>query len=281
MISNLMMMLRLNKNYDINVDEIRPMVLSSIRAYKVKHQEKYGEMIICCDDKNYWRRQVFPYYKMNRKKTQKESLVDWHEVFAALEVVKQELIESFPYTVIQVEAAEADDVIASICHRYGELGIMSNSAEQILVLSSDKDFGQLQKYANVDQYMPIQKRWQTVNNPERFIHEHILAGDSSDGVPNFLSDDDTFVNDTKRQTSLTAVRIDKTNGLSPEEFCTPEELVRYERNKLLIDLDMVPENIQEDAVNQYSDRIHKGRGKLLNYFIQHKLKQQLQNIQDF
>jgi len=278
MISNLMQQIG-GKNVPIEEDLVRHMVLNSLRLYKNKFSEQYGDLVICCDDKNYWRRDIFPYYKAHRKKDREQSGLDWHTIFEVLNGIRDDLKEAFPYKVIQIERAEADDIIASICHEYGDLGV-TNGSEPILILSSDKDFVQLQKYANVEQYSPMQKKYVNCNNPARYIHEHILKGDRGDGVPNFLSADDTFVNG-KRQRPITSKKIDAWNGMIPEQFCNEEMLRGYKRNQQLVDLDFVPQNIQDEVIEKLDNYKSNGRDKMFNYFIQKRLKNLMEVIQEF
>lgn len=279
MISNLMVQIG-GKNVTIEEDLVRHMVLNSLRMYKKKFGAKYGEMVICCDDKNYWRRDIFPYYKMNRKKDREASDLDWNTIFTVLNNIRDELMNTFPYKVIRIERSEADDIIASLCHEYGQLGVKSENSEPILILSSDKDFVQLQKYANVEQFSPMQKKFVNCNNPARFIHEHILRGDRGDGVPNFLTKDDVFINGG-RQKPLAAKKIDAWNGLEPEQFCDNEMLRNYKRNQQIIDLDYVPEHIQKEAVESYQNYKSNGREKLFPYFIEKKLKNLMDVIHEF
>ena len=180
---------------------------------------------------------------------------------------------------IQVDRAEADDVIASLCHEYGDLGV-TNGSDPILILSSDKDFVQLQKYANVEQYSPMQKKFINCSNPARYIHEHILRGDRGDGVPNFLSADDVFVIG-KRQKPLSTKKIDAWNGMSPNDFCSDEMLRGYKRNQQLVDLDFVPDHIQEEVIDIFDNYKLNGRDKMFNYFVQKRLKNLMEVIQEF
>ena len=280
MISNLMQQVGNKKNVALDENLIRHMVLNSLRLYRKKFSAKYGELVICCDDKNYWRRNIFPYYKAHRKKDREASHLDWHMIFEILNSIRDDLKSEFPYKVLQVEHAEADDIIASICHVYGFLGVAPSDATPILILSSDKDFVQLQKYANVEQYSPMQKKFVTVANPARYIHEHILRGDRGDGIPNFISADDTFVSN-KRQKPLSTKKIDVWNGLEPEEFCDEEMLRGYKRNQQLVDLDFIPENIQEEAFNQFKNYETNDRSVMFNYFVQKRLKNLMEVINDF
>jgi hypothetical protein len=280
MISNLMMQIGGKKNVAVEEDLVRHMVINSLRMYRTKFFKKYGELVICCDDKNYWRRELFPYYKIHRKKDRDESGLDWNMIFTVLNGIRDDIREKFPYKVIQIEHAEADDIIGSLCHRFGHLGITNGSAEPILILSSDKDFMQLQKYANVEQYSPMQKKFITCSNPARYIHEHILKGDRGDGVPNFLSDDDVFVNG-KRQKPLATKKIDAWNGMSPEDYCDERMIRNYRRNQQLVDLDFIPEDIQNEANEIFDNYKLNERGKIFNYFIEKKMKNMMEVIGDF
>lgn len=275
MISNLMVQLGNHTNAELDEDLLRHMILNSIRAYNVKFKGEYGEMIIACDAGNSWRRQIFPYYKANRKKAREKSEINWTVVFDTLGRVREELKEFFPYRVIQVDGAEADDVIGTLVQTYGYTN------EKILILSGDKDFVQLQTYPNVKQFDPVQKKWRTSNDPSRFIKEHIMRGDVGDGVPNFLSADDTFVIGG-RQKPLSQKKLD--NWLDceqPEQFCDANMLRNYKRNEQLVDLRFIPQRIKEEVLRQYEEQAGKTRNKLFNYFIEKRLKNLLETINEF
>lgn len=272
MISTLMMQIGNHKNIKLEEDLVRHMVLNSLRAHKVKFSAEYGEMVIACDDKNYWRKQVFPYYKANRKKEREASELDWNTLFESLNRIRQELKDYFPYKVIQIEHAEADDIIAVLVKEYNHLG-------KLLILSGDKDFGQLQKYPNVTQYSPVLKKYISCTNPDLFLKEHILKGDSSDGVPNFLSEDNVFVMGI-RQSPVTSKRLAGWILQEPEQFCNEAMLRNYKRNQRLIDLEFVPDDIKTQTLEQYNTQI-KDRSKLFNYFIQYQLKNLMEHINEF
>ena len=276
-IANLMMQL---KHSELSEDLIRHMILNSLRYNKQKFGKEFGELVICCDDKNYWRKDIFPYYKAHRKSDREKSPLDWNMIFETLNKVRDELKETFPYKVIRAQRAEADDIIASICHKYGHLGIKNGSAEPILILSSDKDFAQLQKYANVEQYSPNTKKWIRISNPERYLREHIMRGDRGDGIPNFLSKDSCFVNG-ERQKPLSIKKIDSCAALEPSEFCDEKMLRNYSRNEVLVNLDCVPEWIQESIINQFDKYQEPDRKGLLSYFIKNKLRNLTEHIGDF
>jgi hypothetical protein len=279
MISNLMMQPGLKAD-GINENMIRHMVLNSIRMYNVKFKDQYGEMVICADDKKYWRRDLFPYYKASRKKTREESPYDWNLIFETLNKVRDEIRENFPYKVIQIDKTEADDVIGTLCHEYG-VELKNESTEKILILSSDKDFMQLQKFANVEQYSPIAKKFLKEANPVRFLREHIIKGDRGDGIPNILSSDDTFVAES-RQKPVIEKKLNIWVTQNPEEFCDATMLKNYKRNESLIDLSKVPEEFSSRILDAY--RVPgevKGKDKILNYFIKNRMKLLMEHIQEF
>jgi hypothetical protein len=279
MISNLMMQPGLNSS-GIDENMIRHMVLNSIRMYKVKFGDKYGELVICADDKKYWRRDVFPYYKASRKKARAESPYDWNLIFETLNKVRDEIRENFPYRVIQVDKTEADDVIGTLCHTYGA-ELKNESTESILILSSDKDFMQLQKFVNVEQYSPIAKKFLKEANPVRFLKEHIIKGDRGDGIPNILSSDDTFIAEA-RQKPVVEKKLNTWVEQNPEDFCDATMLKNYRRNESLIDLSKVPTEFSDKILETYrAPRQVKGKDKILNYFIKNRMKLLMEHIQEF
>ena len=256
---------------EVDISMIRHMILNSLRMYRQKYHEEYGELVLCCDGRNSWRREHFPLYKAGRKTTRDASSKDWTQIFGCLDTIKSELKEYFPYKYIEVEEAEADDVIGVLAKSWGE---------PIMIISGDKDFIQLQVSDNVDQYSPITKKIVYDANPERYLKEHILRGDSSDGIPNFLSADDCIV-EKIRQTPITKKKIDLWIDQDPEDFCNEEQLRNYHRNMKLIDLQYTPSNIVDQIGKQY-DEIPKGnRSGLLNFFIERKLNNLIESIGEF
>ena len=274
MISNLMIQLGNHTNADIEEDLLRHMVLNSVRAYNVKFKNEFGEMIIACDAGNNWRRQIFPYYKANRRKNREKSEINWTSVFETLNKVRDELKDYFPYRVIRVDGAEADDIIGTLAQTYG------NTNEKILILSGDKDFVQLQAFMNVQQFDPVQKKWRKTNDVDKFMKEHIIRGDAGDGVPNFLSADDTFVVGA-RQKPISQKKLDQWLDADPKEFCDEKMLRGYLRNQQLVDLNFIPPDIKKEVLVQYEQQAGKGRDKLFNYFIERRLKLLLESINEF
>ncbi|NBX51830.1 hypothetical protein EBT25_18290 [bacterium] len=252
------------------------MVINTIRSLKTQFSGKHGELIIACDDRKYWRREFFPPYKGNRKQDREKSNIDWHAIFDTLNQVKQELKDNFPYRVIQVDGAEADDVIGALCMEFGsEL----NNEDKILILSGDKDFVQLQVYGNVEQFDPIRKKDLSHNDPVKFKQHLILSGDRGDGVPNVLSPDNSIV-DGLRQKPLRETKIEEI--LKAERSSLPEDILRnWHRNTMMIDLSYTPATLRTSILDEYKAQANKPRDKMFNYFIQHKMKLLLESIGDF
>lgn len=274
-IANLMAQIGNHTNVGIDENLLRHMVLNTIRSLKTKFSSEYGELIICCDDKKVWRKEVFKFYKANRKKAREESELDWGTIFNSLNKIKAELKEFFPYRVIQIEGAEADDVIGSITLKYGQ---MLNTGERILILSGDKDFGQLQVFGNVSQFDPVRKKYIKHDDPVKFTRELILKGDRGDGVPNILSPDDSFITNVRQK----PLRIEKfINITNPRQELKDELLRNWLRNEQLIDLNYTPEDIQMKVIEEYETQSGKGKDKLFNYFVTHKLSSLMESIQEF
>ncbi len=260
-----------SKYGDVSMDTLRPSVLNTLRVYRNKFTKEYGELILCCDSPKSWRKDIFPNYKASRRKAKATgSDIDWQDLYDSLNLLKSELTEWFPYKVLQVEGAEADDIIA----------VLTRSAhERTLILSSDKDFIQLQGF-NVRQYSPIQKKF-VEGDPKWSLHEKLIKGDVSDGVPNILSDDNVFVDEGRRQRPITKKKIEAWIDLDPEMFCDNEMLRNLNRNKQLVDLGEIPDSICINITKQFNKTQVGDRRRLLTYFVEHRLKNLTENISEF
>lgn len=275
MISNIMAQIGNHHNAEIDENMVRHMILNTLRSLRTKFKNEYGELVICADDKNYWRKKTYPYYKASRKRDRDKSELDWNGIFNAINNVKAEIKQFFPYKVIQVAHAEADDAIGTLCHKYGQ---QLNTGEPILILSGDKDYIQLHTYSNVKQFDPVRKRWITHNSPDEYLKEHIIRGDSGDGVPNILSPDACLV-EGQRQKPVTQKRLD--HFMSEDMSTWNEEHSRnWARNKMLIDLTQVPDDIKDQVMEQFAKEPND-RSQLINYFMDKKLRILMESITEF
>ena len=259
------------------IDEniIRHMILNSIRMYRTKFNKYYGEVVICSDAGGNWRKKVFPQYKAARKKTRDKSSVDWDEVFRITSMVREEIRENFPYKVMHIEGCEADDCIAQLVEETQEFG----KYEEVMIVSRDKDFAQLQRYPNVKQYSPMGKKFIVEKNPRTTLQEHILQGDTSDGVPNVLSPDNTFT-DGLRQTPL---RKKLREQLVEDPKSQGDEIYRnYLRNKKMIDLRECPDTVKTGIINTFESQDPYGnKGKVFPYLVAKQCRLLLENVQEF
>ena len=257
---------------------IRHMILNSIRMYNKKHRDEYGQVVICADGMNTWRKEFFPEYKAARKKNRDESSQDWTEIFRILHTVRDEIRDYLPYKVIHMEGVEADDIIGTLALQTQEFG----QDEPVMIISSDKDFIQLQKYKNVKQWSPIQKKFVTDKNPRTYLFNHIMRGDSGDGIPNVLSADDTFISENS-QTPLRQTRIDSwlEHSDNLREHMDDEIYRNYQRNKKLIDLTDIPEDIQESIINNFNGQAKTPNMKVLNYLIKKRCNHLIEVVEEF
>ena len=269
-LASVMMHLNITKRNSVDTGMVRHMILNSLRMYRQSYFREFGELVICYDSKHYWRREYFPEYKASRKKTRESSGHDWDDIFECLNTIKSEIKDNFPYKVLEVYGAEADDIIGTLCKEYQD--------QKTMIVSGDKDFIQLQKYDNVKQYSPILKKYVNGHNPDTYIKEHILKGDSSDGVPNVLSPDHTFV-EGLRQRPLSKKKIEA--WIKSETGMSEEVKRNYQRNHKLINLDNTPEDLQKSILDTFNEAPYGDRSKILTYFIENKLKELTDSIGDF
>ena len=275
------LMVALNRGEDLDDDLVRHLILNNIRYYRTRFTEDYGEVVLCCDSRHYWRKDYFPNYKANRKVDRKKSEYNWDLIFETLNIIRDEIRENFPYKVIEVYGAEADDIIAVLTKE--------RSGVDNIIISSDKDFIQLHG-TTVKQYSPVTKKMVNNKNPVEYLREHIIKGDRSDGVPNVLSSDDTFISEKRqkpiRKTTIVTL-LEAMNEYDPETLyqiakCNKDTWVRnWQRNETLIDLTKIPEEIVENILYEFDGQVEGYRNNLLNYFIDNKLNSLIKEIQEF
>ena len=278
-ISNIMADIGNNKNAELEVNLIRHMVINTIRSHYKEFKDQYGDMTIACDSKKYWRKDFFPYYKANRKKVRQQSGHDWNLIFDTINMLKQELKDNFPWKVVEVEGAEADDIIATYVKN-------KHPDEPVVIVSGDHDFIQLQKYGNVVQWSPIKNKFvECVGDPKDILFEHIIKGDKGDGVPNVLTEDDAIV-EGRRQKPIHSKKLEmwkKDHTQMPQDSTF---VSNYERNQTLVDLSRIPNDIETEiqlafikAEPPYDMDMNKNI--LMDYFNQHKLNKMIESIEEF
>lgn len=256
----------------ITMDLLRHIVLQNIIYYKKKFKVSNENFYICFDGRNYWRKDVFPYYKQNRKKMIESDVgFDWNEFYKYFNEMKDELKSDLPFKTLEVNNCEADDIIAVVSE------ILCSTNDQIIIVSSDKDFIQIQKYIcpEIKQWSPFHKKYLTSETNDYNLFEHIVRGDSPDGIPNILSDEDVFIT-SKRSKAIrteTLKQWEKTGNITePNLFCSNDEMLqKFQRNRTLIDLRMIPEKNKNDIANAFGS-CECTKVDIFKYLVKHKLR---------
>ena len=257
----------------ISEDLVRHIALKSLAMYRKKYKNKYGELVLADDSYNVWRKDVFPHYKANRKKSRDKDTKDWKQIFDCITVIREELKYNFPYKYIYISKCEADDIIGTLCEKYGD-------TENIMIISGDKDFQQLQRYSKVRQFSPITKKDIKLTQEQalEYLNDHIISGDTGDGVPNCLSQDDVFVSGL-RQRPLSKKKRDT---IKDPLVMNDSEIDRnLERNRSLIDLSYIPSKYKKQILQEFDNVVVAPRGGLLTYFINNRLMDLQESIGDF
>lgn len=233
------------------------LLLGKIRNFNVDFREEFGELVLCNDHIS-WRNKVFPEYKGQRRlqrinNVDTDQLHPLHEVFDLIKDFWEKMEETGPYKCIKIKGAEADDIIA----------ILARTPGKHVVVSADKDISQLTRFKNVTYYNPIKKM--KIDNGPDFWHYLVVRGDPGDGVPNILSDDDTFMVSNKRQRQLRQPVVDQiVNSSDPEKeilsmkfsgIFSEQVLINYRRNKRLIDLTQIPSGLRDIVIEKSKESV--------------------------
>ena len=266
---------------------IRHVTLSTIKSYKKKYGKEYGELVICCDGRKYWRKEFFEQYKGMRKSNRDKSDLDWKLIFDTLSEMREDIAKHFPWRVIHVDRAEADDIIAVMSkwlqdNQLVQEGLVEET-QKVLILSSDKDFKQLQLYPTVKQWSPMQKKYITATKQEirDFMIEHIVKGDTGDGVPNILSKDDVFMIG-ERQKPMSAKRLAEFIDKGFDACKNDDERRNWHRNATLVDFQFIPEDVQKSIVDTYlSNKPNGDKMTVMNYLMEHRCRLLLEELEDF
>jgi hypothetical protein len=267
----------INKENDERM--IRHMTLNSLRMYNQKFKENYGQMVLACDGPNNWRKEYFPQYKGVRRKSREQSTFDWNEAFRILNSLREEIRDNFPYKVVHIDQCEADDIIGTLVENSQEFG----NFEPIMIVSADGDFKQLQKYDNVSQWSPLTKKLVEEGHPRQNLKLKILQGDTGDGVPNVLSDDDTLI-EGRRQTPLSKKKKEAIlQDLSDGELLYAASWYRnYCRNETLIDLSKTPSSLKQNIINNFMEQDPWGnKGKVFPYLVSKKMNRLIESVTEF
>ena len=266
---------------------VRHAILNTILSYKNKYSKEYGQVVIAADGRNYWRKEVFPYYKGDRKKSREKSDMNWKLIFDCMTSIREDIKEYFPYKVMHIDRAEADDIIA-ILSEWSQTNELASTGlfeepQKIMIISSDHDFLQLQKWDNIYQFSPIIKKQLKMSKRDlydKYITHIVKASD--DGIPNILSDDSAIVTEGVRQTPVSAKRLAEFIELGKAACKNDTEIRNWDRNEQLISFEKIPVDIKETIIDEYIKCKPKmDRMRIMNYLIQNRCKLLLDKIEEF
>jgi len=269
---------QLNKGEKLSENLVKHIILNNIRTYRNRFPESsWGRMVICLEGRS-WRRDIFPQYKAARTTNKAKDKYNWDEIYRLLKLTSADIKDNFPYAVIHVENGEADDIIGAITMcEMDKLG-----AEKIAIVSADKDFIQLHNLGEVVQYSPFQDKMIEEPSPGRYLFEHLLRGDSTDGVPNANSPDNSFT-DKIRQKPMRKTDIEHywDNRDSYQGGMNDGVYRNFIRNQKMIDLKFMPKDVYESSITQLDSYKYPMRGKVFNYLIENKMNMLIECASEF
>lgn len=249
-----------------------------------------GQLIICCDSRSYWRRAEFPSYKGHRKHSKDAGFLDWTMVYEVLGEMKQELSEFFPYKVLEVAGAEADDIIPVLISYFDEnelvnTGLIEEPAE-IVIVSTDGDYSQLQKYRQVKQWNNVTKKMLVSKNPKQDLIGYICQGQTKDNIPNVCTSDkwaaDRAADIPARASPFKTSRLIDFYNRGYDACLNEDEKRNYRRNELLLDFDKIPSSVQGDIIRSYhSTEITSSKKKIYDYLLGKRMKLLIASHSDF
>jgi hypothetical protein len=270
------------------VDILRHTILTTILSHKKKFGQTYGDILLACDGRHYWRKEIFPQYKGLRKAGREESKTDWNTIFDISSQIREEIRETFPYKVVRTERAEADDVIAVLTKwlQTNELksSMLDETPQDILIVSNDGDFKQLHKYKGVKQWNPLLKKFVT-KAEKHFLLEKLLTGDAGDGIPNIRSYDNQLIEGVRQPPITAAIKKKAIAQVEASKMIYFGDKVMdagFVRNRQLIDFDFIPEGVTNEIIESYlNNSVVRDKGKIFNYLIKNRCKLLMERIQDF
>ena len=239
-----------------------------------------GNHIVLCLEGRSWRKDFYEPYKANRRVIMDSRSVREQEddelYFEAYDDMIKFFSEKTNVSVVRCETAEADDMIAT--------WIQQHPDDNHFIVSTDSDFYQLlapnvtQYNGTTDQVVTLEgwkdlksgeevidkktKAPKTPIEPEWVLFEKCVRGDSSDNV--FSAYPGARLKGTKNKTGMREAFDDReSGGYNFNNFMLQrwvdhegdEHRVRndYERNRILIDLTMQPDEIKELCIQRMNE----------------------------
>lgn len=260
-----------------NKSSLQKSVIKKIINVLKQYNRTFGGIVLCedCPFKS-WRHGVFEHYKFTRKAHKETMDFDWDKYFTYYNDILESFRANLPVKIVMCQGAEGDDVIATLTKHF-------HTRENILIWSSDRDFLQLQKYNNVQQYSYKKKEMLRVDDPVMSLNEKIVQGDKGDGIPNCLSNDKVFVNGERQKRITDKVKfVLLENGKPPEQNAPNREILEnLERNRKLIDFDCIPIELDKSIIECYNTYIPPKKSSFQKYLLSNGLMDMINMIKLF
>lgn len=260
-----------------NKSSLQKSVIKKIINVLKQYNRTFGGIVLCvdCPFKS-WRHGVFEYYKFTRKAHKETMDFDWDKYFTYYNDILDSFRANLPVKIVMCQGAEGDDVIATLTKHF-------HTRENILIWSSDRDFLQLQKYNNVQQYSYKKKEMLRVDDPVMSLNEKIVQGDKGDGIPNCLSNDKVFVNGERQKRITDKVKfVLLENGKPPEQNAPNREILEnLERNRKLIDFDCIPIELDKSIIECYNTYIPPKKSDFQKFLLSNGLMDMINMIKLF
>lgn len=253
-------------------DLCRHLILNALRQHIFKFKNEYGKVVICCDSRTYWRKTYFQFYKITRKKKREKSDLDWPMIFEVMTEIKEMLKTQSSYKLLEIEGAEADDLIGLLSARLA-------AHEKVLIVSSDSDYKQNHKYPNVKQYTPQLEVFVKCDDPILWLKEKIITGDAKDSVPSCISNDNVFAEGIRQKPVTKKL---KEYYLSAD-FNDPT-INNYRniiRNRTLLDFEYIPSDLKEKIIEEFEKEQTGSKSDMMKYMIKNNLKLLLESLDEF
>lgn len=272
-------------NEPLDLDMLRHLILNTLRSNVLKNKKNYPFVIICVDNGTggYWRKKVAWYYKFKRAAQRDASGWDFSVIFDCMKTIEKEIRQYIPMTILDIPGCEADDHIAVMTKHFANQGV------PVLITSSDGDFTQLHKFPNVKQWDAIHKKWVSVKHGSSLddLFFKCFKGDKKDGIAGVKATSSHYADGEGRSPALSSKLLETYTAaamISDDELklVMPEaEFIRYKENRLLLDFECIPTEIQDKIINEFKGYKVPSPNGMMQYFTEHELKKLLPHMDEF
>lgn len=259
---------------------LRHAIINSFTTLKKRFGAEYGELIIAVDGKKNFRKDIYEHYKAGRAEARKKSDIPWNIVFDIVHRLVDEAKENWPWAVIEVDRAEADDVMFVLVedianHNTQSVGVMDDDEpEKVLLDTRDQDMFQIHR-PGLRQWDSRDRKFITLPSgmtAEAFRKDLIIRGDTTDGVENVFTPLGTLITPGVRQTACIAKRMNSVLQFENifDYDLDPVIKERIKMNHQLVSSQGIPLDVRDEIVSKYKNRTINKKMKMLQYLQKHR-----------